>query len=78
LLVSYTPGGGDHATTRLVRWGVQGVDTGTPHSAPLDASGNTLGPFTVGQVVHVLTEVSNSAGTRTTALRTITIAVPIV
>ncbi len=76
-LVAYVAGGGAHATTKLVRWGIEGVDVGTPHSAPLDASGNALGPFAVGQVVQVLTEVSNSAGTRTTAPRTITIAEPI-
>ena len=54
-----------------------GVDLDFIHSAPLDASGNALGPFTVGQVVRVITEVSNSSGTRTTAPRTITIEEPI-
>ena len=50
---------------------------GFAHSAPLDASGNALGPFAVGQMVKIITEVSNSAGTRTIAQRTITIAEPI-
>ena len=45
---------------------------------PLDLSGNALGPFAPGQVVTVLTEVSNSVGTRTSAPRTILIAEPIV
>ena len=76
-LVSYLPGGGDHATTSLVKWMVEGVDAGFTHSAPLDPSGNTLGPFVVGNVVKVLTEVSNSTGTRTSAVRTITIVEPI-
>jgi len=31
--------------------------------------GNTLGLFVIGQVVKVLTEVSNSTGTRTSAVR---------
>ena len=76
-LVSYLPGGGAHATTKKIKWGVAGADTGTPHDAPLDASGNALGPFAVGNVVTIIAEVGNSAGTRTTAPRTITIAVPI-
>ncbi|MEQ1933106.1 MAG: hypothetical protein ABL962_04410 [Fimbriimonadaceae bacterium] len=77
VLLSYVAGGGDHATTKLVKWQVVGVDPGFDHSAPLDASGNALGPFVVGQVVKVITEVSNSSGTRTSAVRTITIEEPI-
>jgi hypothetical protein len=76
VLVAYVPGGGDHATTKLVKWQV-GSETDFPHSAPLDASGNALGPFTQGQVVKIITQVSNSAGTRTVAPRTITIEAPI-
>ncbi len=52
-------------------------DAGFVHSAPLDASGNALGPFEVDHVVKVLTEVSNSGGTRSTAPRTITLQTPI-
>ena len=77
VLVSYLPGGGDHATSKLVKWQVVGVDADFVNSAPLDASGNALGPFAVGTVVRVITEVSNSSGTRTTAPRTITIEEPI-
>lgn len=76
VLVSYLPGGGDHATTRQVKWQKNG-ETNFPHSAVLDASGNTLGPFVEGDVVKIITEVSNSSGTRTTAPRTITLAPPI-
>lgn len=78
VLLSYVPGGGEHATTRLVRWMVVGVDADFTQSAALDASGNTLGPFAVGQEVRVLTEVINSAGSRTTAPRTITLGEPVV
>lgn len=78
VLVTYLPGGGDHATTKLVKWQVVGVDAGFDHSAPLDASGNALGPFTVGQTIRIITEVANSAATRTTAPRTIVIAEPVV
>ena len=77
VLVSYEAGGGEHATTREVEYMVEGVDADFGHAAPLDASGNTLGPFTVAQVVKVRTKVSNSSGSRTSAVRTITIAEPI-
>ena len=76
-LVSYLPGGGAHATTKLVKYQVVGVDTDFAHSLPLDASGNALGPFTEGQTINILTEVTNSAGTRTIAPRTILIVAPI-
>jgi len=78
VLAAYVPGGGAHATTKLIKWQIVGVDPGFTHSAPLDASGNTLGPFTQGQTVRVITEVSNSVGTRTTAPRTILIGPPVV
>jgi hypothetical protein len=77
VLVSYEPGGGDHATTSQVEYKVDGVDPDFAHAVALDASGNALGPFTVGKVVHVRTKVSNSSGTRTSAVRTITMAVPL-
>lgn len=78
VLVSYVPGGGDHATTLLVKYQIVGVDADFTHSAPLDASGNALGPFTQGQTVKIITETSNSVGTRTTAPRTIILGVPVV
>lgn len=77
VLISYQPGGGAHATTRMVKWQVVGVDAGFDHEVLLDPSGNTLGPFAVGEVVNVVTEVANSAGPRTSAVRTITIEEPI-
>lgn len=77
VLVAYVPGGGDHATTRTLQWMVVGTDVDFVHSAPLDAGGNAIGPFVTDQVVKVRTLVSNSASTRTTAPRTITIGVPI-
>ena len=77
VLVSYVQGGGDHATTKQVQFMVVGTDADFAHTAPLDASGNALGPFATGAVVKIRTLVSNSAGTRTTAPRTITIEEPI-
>ena len=78
VLVAYVPGGGSHATTKEVQWQIVGTDADFTHSAPLDASGNALGPFAVGTVVNLRTLVSNSVGTQTTAPRTITLGPPIV
>lgn len=75
--MEYVPGGGAHATTKLIKWMVMGVDADFTHSAPLTAEGNVIGPFTVGQVVKVVTEATNSSGTRNSAPRTITIEPPI-
>ena len=55
---------------------VEGVDAEFI-KVPLDFSGNALGPFEVGQVVKMYTEVKNSVATRTTAVRSITIGEPI-
>ena len=77
VLVSYEPGGGDHATTQVVEHMIEGVDADFGNAATLDPSGNTLGPFTVGQVVKVRTVAGNSTGTVTSAVRTITIETPI-
>ena len=77
VLVAYVPGGGAHATTKLIKWQVVGVDADFSNSASLDASGNAIGPFAQGKVIKIITEVSNSAGTRTTAPRTITIGAPV-
>jgi hypothetical protein len=77
VLVAYHPGGGAHATTRTIKWQILGQDDGFNHSAPLDMSGNALGPFVKGQVVKVITEVGNSTATRTTAARTITLGEPV-
>lgn len=77
VLVEYLPGGGEHATTKLIKWQVVGVDADFTHSAPLDREGNALGPFKVGQVVRVITEVGNSSGTRSTAARTIRLEEPV-
>lgn len=76
VLVSYVPGGGDHATTRKIKWKLAAEPDFTSE-ALIDASGNTLGPFPAGAVVVIITEVSNSSGTRTTAPRTITVEEPI-
>ena len=76
VLVTYAAGGGRHATRRLIRWQVEGVDPDLDLEAPLETGGNTLGPFAVGQVIRMVTEATNSSGTRTSAPRTITIEPP--
>ena len=77
VLVSYVPGGGDHATTKKIKWQVEGTDATFTNEAPLDPSGNALGPFAVGTVIKIITEVTNSTGSRTTSPRTITLEEPI-
>jgi hypothetical protein len=77
VLVAYVPGGGAHATTKRVEWTLPGDAEPWTHSAPLDASGNALGPFAVGAEIQVRTKVQNSVATRTSAPRTITLEEPI-
>ena len=77
-LQDYVPGGGAHATTKLLKWMVVGVDADFTNSVELEAGGNAVGPFVEGQVVKVITEATNSSGSRTSAERTITLEPPIV
>ena len=73
ITVSYEPGTGTGATERWVDWMIEGVDPDFTNSTAADLSGNLLGPFTVGQVIKIRTRTINSNGTRTSAIRTITI-----
>ena len=77
-LVEWAPGGGEHATTSNLRWKVEGVDADFTHSVPFNRAGNQIGPFLVGQIVRMIGEFINSTGTRTTAIRSLTIGEPIV
>lgn len=77
VLVSYEPVGGEGATEKVVEYRLGGVEAEFGHAAPVDPSGNALGPFTVGQIVMVRTKVTGPGGTRTSAVRTITIEEPI-
>ncbi len=76
LLVSYENGTYTSGATSTVEWMVEGVDTDFTHTAPADPSGNALGPFTIGQVVKLRTRVTNSNGTTTGSIRTLTILNP--
>jgi hypothetical protein len=50
-----------------------GVDADFTHNLVVDPSGNALGPFTVGQTVILRTRVTNTNGTTTGAVGTLTI-----
>ncbi|NBQ70054.1 MAG: hypothetical protein EBU46_14995 [Nitrosomonadaceae bacterium] len=57
-------------------WKVEGVDQDFTHHNPVDPSGNALGPFTIGQVIKLRTRVTNSNGTTTGSIRTLTMLNP--
>jgi hypothetical protein len=74
ILVSYDAGTYDGTATSTVEWLVVGVDTDiTNHDVTADPSGNALGPFTVGSTVQLRTRVTNSNGTTTGSVRTLTL-----
>ena len=72
LLVSYDNGSYDDSATSAIEWQVVGTDNDFTHNAPVDPSGNTLGPFAVGKKVNVRTRVTNGNGTTTGSVRTLT------
>ena len=72
--VSYESGTGSNATERWLDWMVEGVDADFTNSVTADLSGNLIGPFTADQVVKVRTRPLNGNGTRTSAVRSLTIA----
>ncbi|MGB8166474.1 MAG: hypothetical protein WCF18_03215 [Chthoniobacteraceae bacterium] len=78
LLVGYDNGTGGGATTKTLEWQVAGVDADFTHSVPVDASGNALGPFKVGQTIQIRTRAANANGARTSSVRTFTITKPTV
>ncbi|MEO5713195.1 MAG: hypothetical protein ABIT37_06875 [Luteolibacter sp.] len=73
LLVSYDNGSYDGSVTNTIEWQIGGTDTTFSHSTPADPSGNTVGPFAVGQTVKLRTRVSNANGTTTGSVRTLVI-----
>lgn len=77
VIIRYAPKGGERSTRRRVRWQVIGVDEDYAHELPLDRKGNTLGPFEPGTTLQIIAEVANSAGTRSSAPRMITIEEPL-
>jgi|JI6StandDraft_1071083.scaffolds.fasta_scaffold00936_20 hypothetical protein len=77
IIIRYAPKGGERSTRRRLRWQILGQEEDYAHEQPLDRQGNTLGPFEPGTTLQIVAEVANSAGTRTSAPRTITIEPPI-
>lgn len=78
LLVNYDSASYDDSATSAIEWQVVGTDADFTNSAPVDPSGNTLGPFAVGKKVNVRTRVTNANGTTTGGVRTITMQTPAV
>ena len=76
LLVSYENASYDDTATSVIEWQVVTVDNDFTHNAPVDPSGNTLGPFAVGQTVKIRSRVTNASGTTTGSVRTITMQPP--
>ena len=76
LLIAYDNGSYTSGATNTLEWLVVGVDQDFTHHTPADPSGNALGPFTIGQVVKLRTRVTNSNGTTTGSIRTLTILNP--
>lgn len=77
VIVRYAAKGGERATRRWLKWQVLGVDADYVNELPLDPKGNTLGPFEVGTELRIIAEVANSAASRTSAPRSITITAPV-
>lgn len=73
LLVSYDNGSFDGMLESKIEWQVAGTDADFTHNAPVDPSGNALGPFAAGQTVKIRTSVKNGNGTTTGSVRTITL-----
>ena len=78
LLVNYDNGSYDDTATSVIEWQVVGTDSELTHRAAVDPSGNTLGPFAVGKTVKIRTRVTNSNGTTTGSVRTLTMQSPTV
>ncbi|MEX8518224.1 MAG: hypothetical protein AB3X44_06885 [Leptothrix sp. (in: b-proteobacteria)] len=74
LLVGYDPNKVDAKAESTLEWQVEGVDGDFANSAAIDPSGNTLGPFAVGQTVKLRTRVRNSQGSTTSSTRTLKIS----
>ena len=60
LKVTYVPGSGAHATVLNLEYLVEGVNSDFQPITADTAAGNTIGPFTQGQIVRVRTDVGNS------------------
>ena len=73
VLVSYEPSTVEPGETRELQYMRDGIDADWTTIA-VDASGNALGPFVVGQTIRLRTAVTNSHGTRNSGPRRLVIA----
>ncbi len=76
LLVNYDNASYDATLTSTIEWQRVGTDAKFSNSLPVDPSGNTLGPFAVGQTVNVRTRVKNGIGTTTGSIRSLKLLAP--
>lgn len=72
VLVAYLAGGGDHATTLVLLWRVVGVERDFGHATPVNLAGQTVGPFSAGDVIQFKTRGSNSSGDTDSTVKSIT------
>jgi hypothetical protein len=73
VLVGYDPASVDGKAENTLEWQIAGVDPDFARTAPVDASGNAIGPFSAGQLVKLRTRVRNSNGSATSAVRSLSI-----
>ena len=69
--LSYTSGGGSHATSLRLLWRIVGVDADFTQSTPVLLAGQTVGPFLAGQTVEFKTRAENSVGSTDSAVKTV-------
>jgi hypothetical protein len=70
VVVTYQPGGGNHATTLILQWQIVGVDPDFTHDTPVVIEGQTVGPFPANSEVRFITRASNSSGEAVSSTRT--------
>ncbi len=66
-------GGYDGNADSSVEWFVVGAEAEFAHGVVADPSGNTLGPFAIGNTVKLRTRVRNSNGTTTGSVRSLVV-----
>ena len=72
--VTYTAGGGQHATTLFLQWKVVGVDPDFGHDTTINPAGQTVATGgTAGATVQVRTRCTNSTGTTFSTVKTVTL-----
>ena len=71
--VSYVSGGGNHATSLLLQWQVEGTDPDFAHDTAVILTGQTVGPFPAAATLHFRVRAANSAGVTDSAVQDITL-----